>query len=66
MSDIRLVRAQGVTAPEGFRAAGIAAGIKASGPGRRGPFFPSIPPIRENVRHAPTFLLQFSENNYIM
>lgn len=27
----RLVRAQGVTAPEGFRAAGIAAGIKASG-----------------------------------
>ena len=31
MSDIKLVRAQGVTAPEGFRAAGIAAGIKASG-----------------------------------
>ncbi len=27
----RLTRAQGVTAPEGFRAAGIAAGIKASG-----------------------------------
>jgi glutamate N-acetyltransferase/amino-acid N-acetyltransferase len=27
----RLVRAQGVTAPAGFRAAGIAAGIKASG-----------------------------------
>ena len=27
----RLVRAQGVTAPLGFRAAGIAAGIKASG-----------------------------------
>ena len=27
----RLVRMQGVTAPEGFRAAGIAAGIKASG-----------------------------------
>jgi glutamate N-acetyltransferase / amino-acid N-acetyltransferase len=27
----RLVRAQGVTAPEGFRAAGVAAGIKASG-----------------------------------
>jgi glutamate N-acetyltransferase/amino-acid N-acetyltransferase len=27
----RLVRSQGVTAPEGFRAAGIAAGIKASG-----------------------------------
>jgi glutamate N-acetyltransferase/amino-acid N-acetyltransferase len=27
----RLLRAQGVTAPEGFRAAGIAAGIKASG-----------------------------------
>jgi glutamate N-acetyltransferase / amino-acid N-acetyltransferase len=27
----RLVREQGVTAPEGFRAAGIAAGIKASG-----------------------------------
>jgi glutamate N-acetyltransferase / amino-acid N-acetyltransferase len=27
----RLVRAQGVTAPEGFRAAGIAAGIKVSG-----------------------------------
>jgi len=27
----RLVRAQGVTAPEGFRATGIAAGIKASG-----------------------------------
>jgi glutamate N-acetyltransferase / amino-acid N-acetyltransferase len=27
----RLVRTQGVTAPEGFRAAGIAAGIKASG-----------------------------------
>ncbi|MBS9533072.1 bifunctional glutamate N-acetyltransferase/amino-acid acetyltransferase ArgJ [Mycobacterium sp. M1] len=31
MSATRLVRAQGVTAPEGFRAAGIAAGIKASG-----------------------------------
>src|SRR3984957_1989510 len=35
MSDVspasRLVRTQGVTAPEGFRAAGIAAGIKASG-----------------------------------
>jgi glutamate N-acetyltransferase/amino-acid N-acetyltransferase len=28
---IRLVRSQGVTAPAGFRAAGIAAGIKASG-----------------------------------
>ncbi len=28
---MRLVRAQGVTAPAGFRAAGIAAGIKASG-----------------------------------
>ena len=27
----RLLRAQGITAPEGFRAAGIAAGIKASG-----------------------------------
>ena len=27
----RLVRTQGVTAPEGFRATGIAAGIKASG-----------------------------------
>src|ERR1700737_2615437 len=35
MSDVapasRLVRTQGVTAPEGFRAAGIAAGIKKSG-----------------------------------
>lgn len=31
MSDVRLVREQGVTAPGGFRAAGIAAGIKASG-----------------------------------
>lgn len=31
MSDTRLLRDQGVTAPEGFRAAGIAAGIKASG-----------------------------------
>ncbi|RRR41564.1 bifunctional glutamate N-acetyltransferase/amino-acid acetyltransferase ArgJ [Mycolicibacter terrae] len=31
MSDTRLLREQGVTAPEGFRAAGIAAGIKASG-----------------------------------
>ncbi|OIN79527.1 bifunctional glutamate N-acetyltransferase/amino-acid acetyltransferase ArgJ [Mycobacterium malmoense] len=30
-SATRLVRAQGVTAPAGFRAAGIAAGIKASG-----------------------------------
>lgn len=30
-SDTRLVRTQGVTAPAGFRAAGIAAGIKASG-----------------------------------
>jgi glutamate N-acetyltransferase / amino-acid N-acetyltransferase len=29
--DIKLLRAQGVTAPAGFRAAGIAAGIKASG-----------------------------------
>src|SRR6185295_2650427 len=29
--DTRLVRTQGVTAPEGFRATGIAAGIKASG-----------------------------------
>jgi glutamate N-acetyltransferase/amino-acid N-acetyltransferase len=29
--ETRLVRAQGVTAPAGFRAAGIAAGIKASG-----------------------------------
>jgi glutamate N-acetyltransferase/amino-acid N-acetyltransferase len=28
---VRLLREQGVTAPEGFRAAGIAAGIKASG-----------------------------------
>jgi glutamate N-acetyltransferase/amino-acid N-acetyltransferase len=28
---VRLLRTQGVTAPEGFRAAGIAAGIKASG-----------------------------------
>ena len=28
---VRLLRAQGVTAPEGFRAAGIAAGIKPSG-----------------------------------
>ena len=28
---MRMVRGQGVTAPEGFRAAGIAAGIKASG-----------------------------------
>ncbi|OOK77784.1 arginine biosynthesis bifunctional ArgJ domain protein [Mycobacterium kansasii] len=27
----RLLRAQGVTAPAGFRAAGIAAGIKSSG-----------------------------------
>ena len=27
----RMLRTQGVTAPEGFRAAGIAAGIKASG-----------------------------------
>lgn len=31
MSEVRLVREQGVTAPGGFRAAGIAAGIKASG-----------------------------------
>lgn len=31
MSETRLLREQGVTAPEGFRAAGIAAGIKASG-----------------------------------
>jgi glutamate N-acetyltransferase/amino-acid N-acetyltransferase len=30
-TDTRLVRTQGVTAPAGFRAAGIAAGIKASG-----------------------------------
>ena len=30
-ADTRLVRAQGVTAPAGFRATGIAAGIKASG-----------------------------------
>jgi glutamate N-acetyltransferase/amino-acid N-acetyltransferase len=30
-ADTRLVRTQGVTAPEGFRATGIAAGIKASG-----------------------------------
>ncbi|WP_454561420.1 bifunctional glutamate N-acetyltransferase/amino-acid acetyltransferase ArgJ [Mycobacterium haemophilum] len=30
-NETRLLRAQGVTAPEGFRAAGIAAGIKASG-----------------------------------
>jgi glutamate N-acetyltransferase / amino-acid N-acetyltransferase len=30
-TDTRLVRTQGVTAPEGFRATGIAAGIKASG-----------------------------------
>jgi glutamate N-acetyltransferase/amino-acid N-acetyltransferase len=30
-TDTRLVRIQGVTAPEGFRATGIAAGIKASG-----------------------------------
>ena len=29
--DTRLVRTQGVTAPAGFRATGIAAGIKASG-----------------------------------
>lgn len=31
MAEARLVREQGVTAPAGFRAAGIAAGIKASG-----------------------------------
>jgi glutamate N-acetyltransferase/amino-acid N-acetyltransferase len=31
MTDTRLLREQGVTAPGGFRAAGIAAGIKASG-----------------------------------
>lgn len=31
MSETRILREQGVTAPEGFRAAGIAAGIKASG-----------------------------------
>ena len=31
MTGMRLLREQGVTAPEGFRAAGIAAGIKASG-----------------------------------
>ncbi|KWX21914.1 N-acetylglutamate synthase [Mycolicibacterium wolinskyi] len=30
-SDTKLIRTQGVTAPAGFRAAGIAAGIKASG-----------------------------------
>jgi glutamate N-acetyltransferase / amino-acid N-acetyltransferase len=30
-ADTRLVRSQGITAPAGFRAAGIAAGIKASG-----------------------------------
>ena len=30
-TDTRLVRTQGVTAPEGFRATGIAAGIKAAG-----------------------------------
>ncbi|KUI12046.1 N-acetylglutamate synthase [Mycobacterium sp. GA-1285] len=30
-TDTRLLRTQGVTAPEGFRATGIAAGIKASG-----------------------------------
>lgn len=30
-ADTRLLRTQGVTAPEGFRATGIAAGIKASG-----------------------------------
>ncbi|WP_369828494.1 bifunctional ornithine acetyltransferase/N-acetylglutamate synthase, partial [Mycobacterium sp. E735] len=30
-AEARLVREQGVTAPAGFRAAGIAAGIKASG-----------------------------------
>ena len=29
--DLRLLRAQGVTAPAGFRAAGVAAGIKATG-----------------------------------
>ncbi|MEW2482515.1 bifunctional glutamate N-acetyltransferase/amino-acid acetyltransferase ArgJ [Mycobacterium sp. NPDC049093] len=31
MTETKLVRSQGVTAPAGFRAAGIAAGIKASG-----------------------------------
>lgn len=31
MTDPKLLREQGVTAPSGFRAAGIAAGIKASG-----------------------------------
>ena len=31
MSAVKLVRSQGVTAPAGFRAAGIPAGIKASG-----------------------------------
>jgi glutamate N-acetyltransferase / amino-acid N-acetyltransferase len=30
-NDLRLLRAQGVTAPAGFRAAGVAAGIKATG-----------------------------------
>ena len=44
-----LHRNQGVTAPEGFRAAGIAAGIKASGKPDLAlvPFQPEPPMIRQ-------------------
>ena len=61
----RLVRAQGVTAPAGFRAAGIAAGIKASGAldlalvFNEGPDYPAAAVFTRNqVKAAPVLWTQ--------
>jgi glutamate N-acetyltransferase / amino-acid N-acetyltransferase len=62
---VRLVRAQGVTAPAGFRAAGIAAGIKASGAldlalvFNEGPDYPAAAVFTRNqVKAAPVLWTQ--------
>jgi len=61
----RLVRTQGVTAPEGFRATGIAAGIKASGKPdlalvfNEGPDYPAAAVFTRNkVKAAPVLWSQ--------
>ena len=63
--ETRLLRAQGVTAPEGFRAAGIAAGLKASGKRdlalvfNEGPDYAAAGVFtRNNVKAAPVLWTQ--------
>jgi glutamate N-acetyltransferase / amino-acid N-acetyltransferase len=64
-AETRLLRAQGVTAPEGFRAAGIAAGLKASGKRdlalvfNEGPDYAAAGVFtRNNVKAAPVLWTQ--------